>query len=341
MKDNAERRLQEWLQEGTFRFARFELPGIDNEPVVQAFGLQVLAEEMCLFHHGVKDGFGYLERLHDYVRFAMAKRRPAPVVRFADGEYAFYSLTLECNGLYRQAESLDAIRQAMPMHVEALRRLAGWGKIAPLIFPGNVIRRRRKGLLALLSHQKEPSALGFLAFLRETGIELSGENYVPFYAVYAYLTSEAFAHLVDGKKVAVLTSDFNAEAFRSWFARFGSRPEILFAPLPGEYVATRWETIRETALAAASSADLCLVGAGVGALPVCVDVAERYSLPVLDAGHVLNMMNGREDKSKGPRMYTCRKAEGLRWPAGAIKDSTPPEIQENNGGWPVWREKKR
>ena len=55
-------------------------------------------------------------------------------------------------------------------------------------------------------------------------------------------------------------------------------------------------------------ADLCLAGAGVGALTVCVDVADRCALPVLDAGHVLNMMNGREDKSKGPRMYTLRKS---------------------------------
>ena len=50
--------------------------------------------------------------------------------------------------------------------------------------------------------------------------------------------------------------------------------------------------------------ELALVGAGVGALLICVDVAERCAIPAIDAGHVLNMMNAREDKSKGSRMYT-------------------------------------
>ena len=57
-------------------------------------------------------------------------------------------------------------------------------------------------------------------------------------------------------------------------------------------------------------------GAGVGALPICVDAAVRFSIPILDAGHVLNMMNGREDKSKGLRMYTLRKSRGRMSGAG-------------------------
>jgi hypothetical protein len=53
--------------------------------------------------------------------------------------------------------------------------------------------------------------------------------------------------------------------------------------------------------------DLCIVGAGVGALLICKDVAERSSIPAIDAGHVLNMMNDRVDKSNGARLYTLRK----------------------------------
>ena len=56
-----------------------------------------------------------------------------------------------------------------------------------------------------------------------------------------------------------------------------------------------------------ADADICLVGAGVGALPVCVDAAMRLSAPAIDAGHILNMMNGREDKSNGMRLYTLWK----------------------------------
>ncbi|MCK7511202.1 MAG: hypothetical protein MZV70_48815 [Desulfobacterales bacterium] len=96
---------------------------------------------------------------------------------------------------------------------------------------------------------------------------------------------------------------------RDWFARFASRPEIVFIEIPAEYVATRWDAMRDGILRRLPpDADLCLAGAGVGALMVCVDVAARCAVPVLDAGHVLNMMNGREDKSKGPRMYTLRKS---------------------------------
>lgn len=52
---------------------------------------------------------------------------------------------------------------------------------------------------------------------------------------------------------------------------------------------------------------LCLVGAGIGALLVFVDVAHKFSIPAIDAGHVLNMMNGCEEKSGRPRLYTIHK----------------------------------
>jgi hypothetical protein len=293
---------------GEFRFARLDLPDIDNGPVVRAYAPEILEEETCLFHRSVEKGADYLERLHDYVRRGMAERSPAPVVRFADGEYAFYRCTLACNGLYRQAESAGAIRRAMPLHIDALRRLAAGGKMAPLIFPGNIVRRRKKGLLPFFLRPEEPSSICFLDFLRESDVELNGENYIPFYAVYAYLTSEVFARLVDGRKLGILTSHFDPEACRSWFARFGSRPEIVFTQIPAEYIATRWETMRNGILERISpDTDLCLVGAGSGALPVCVDAAQRHSMPVLDAGHVLNMMNAREDRSNGVRLYTIRK----------------------------------
>jgi hypothetical protein len=53
--------------------------------------------------------------------------------------------------------------------------------------------------------------------------------------------------------------------------------------------------------------DLCLVGAGVGALRVCADISRRFSVPALDAGHALNMMNDMERKSMGPRLYTIHR----------------------------------
>jgi hypothetical protein len=260
----------------------------------------IVEQETCLFHRSVTVGVRYLELLHDFVERGITERRPAPVVRFADGEYAFYKVTLGCNGLYRQAESVTAIRKAMPLHIDALRKLTASGKMAPLIFPGNIGCGRKRSFLSLFRSSEEVSAASFLNFLQGHGIALTGDNYIPFYAVYAYLTSEAFARLVDGRKLCILNAEYNPDACRDWFARFASKPEIVFIEIPAEYVATRWETIRDGILGRIPpDTDLCLAGAGVGALMVCVDASDRCAIPVLDAGHVLNMMNGREDKSKG------------------------------------------
>ena len=53
--------------------------------------------------------------------------------------------------------------------------------------------------------------------------------------------------------------------------------------------------------------DCFMVGAGVGALEVCVDASRLYSAPAIDSGHILNMMNDLEFKSAGPRLYTFRR----------------------------------
>ncbi|OPY90137.1 MAG: hypothetical protein A4E73_02641 [Syntrophaceae bacterium PtaU1.Bin231] len=267
----------------------------------------MIEQETCLFHRDVSSGDQYVETLHTTVERAMAEKTAMPIVRFADGEYAFYRHSLDCNGLYRQAEDAAAIRRVMPGHLEAMRTLARRGRIAPLVFPGNT-RKKARGLFSFLRKSHDDSALGFLAFLAANGIELTGDNYVPFYAVYAYLASGRFASLLDGKSVCVVNSDFDEGACRSWFRQFSSRPRISHAPIAAEYVATRWDSMREGVLAAVPpGVDVCIVGAGVGALQVCVDIADRFSAIAVDAGHVMNMMNGRVDKSGGPRLYTLWK----------------------------------
>jgi hypothetical protein len=78
--------------------------------------------------------------------------------------------------------------------------------------------------------------------------------------------------------------------------------------MPDSYVATRWASMREGVLARVpADSDLFLVGAGVGALNVCVDLSRRFSIPAVDAGHVLNLMNDLENKSAGPRLFTIHR----------------------------------
>ena len=290
---------------GDFHFQRLIIDGVNNGDVLAANKPEMANEEICLFHRITADGNAYLQKLQDRVQQSLANRLPLPVVRFADGEYAFYDLSLDCNGLYRQAESTAAIKAALPLHIDAFARLSREGLLAPLIFPGNVEQPRR-GIMALVPRlKKRPSASIFLQFLRKYGIALTGDNYIPFYVVYAWLSSVAFARQMDGGKICLIGSEWDQAACRRWFARFDSRPEIVFAEIPAEYVATCWSTMKDRLLASIPvNTDLCLVGAGIGALPVCVDTAAAFSIPVIDAGHVFNMMNERVDKSNGARLYT-------------------------------------
>lgn len=293
---------------GTFSFRRLDISGIDNDPVFRVNDPKMVREETCLFHRDVHSGNDYVKHIGDRVAEAVAHRKPLPVVRFADGEYAFYHFDLACNGLYQQAESQSAIRESLPMHAAALRELARTGFLAPLVFPGN-IEEPATGWKALFRHwRRRPSATTFLRYLEETGIPLTGENYVPFYAVYAYFSSAAFARLMDGRRLAILNSDSDGAACARWFEGHGSRPRIELVDIPNSYVATRWNDMKEDVLGRVSAgADLLLVGAGIGALPVCVDAALRFGVPAVDAGHVLNMMNDRVDKSNGARLYTLWK----------------------------------
>jgi hypothetical protein len=302
--------LDHLMEEGIFRFSDLKIAGIDNAPVLRINRPEMAQEETCLFHRDISGGDQYLQLLDRFVREGMSSGNPAPVVRFADGEYAFYARDLHCNGLYQQAESIEAIEKALPRHIEALRALGRSGKLAPLIHPGNSQRRRKKGLLSFI-HRKKPntSAVEFVEFLHDNQVSITGDNYVPFYAVYAYLSSVEFAHVADRRHLCIISSECDIRSCKLWFERFSSKPEIIFIQLPESYVATQWENIRKGVMdAIPSNIDICLIGAGIGSLPVCVDVAAAFSVPAIDAGHILNMMNGREDKSNGPRLYTVRGA---------------------------------
>ena len=68
----------------------------------------------------------------------------------------------------------------MPVHIDALRRLAASGKMAPLIFPGNIGCGRKRSFFSFFRRSEEVSAASFLNFLQGHGIALTGENYIPF-----------------------------------------------------------------------------------------------------------------------------------------------------------------
>ena len=299
--------LNHFLGPDLYRFDRLKIEGIDNEPVFAKNAPNQREEEVILFHNLVQSGDEYVARMAERIESAIVKHFPLPVVRFADGEYAFYSGSLKCNGLYQQAESVAAIKAAFPAHVEALRYLASSGILAPLIFPGNT--QQRTGLRALFGKKDgKDLAIRFLKFLDHNYIKITKSNYVPFYCVYSYLSGMRFAAAVDGKTVCIVNSDFNKAACTAWFERAGSRPNLIHVPIPDSYVATKWDSIRDSVLRKVpDNPDCFMVGAGVGALQICVDMARRFSVPAIDSGHILNMMNDLEQKSQGPRLFTHRR----------------------------------
>ena len=300
--------LDKLLADRIFNFKKLEIVGIDNEPVFDYFGQHMTVEETCLFSREITSGQAYIDLLHSSLQDCLQSKKEMPVVRFADGEYAFYAQSMKCNGLYQQAESVGAIRRAIPYHVGMLRRLAEHGWLAPLVHQGNIAAPKR-GLWAFLRRSKsEGTALQFLELMAGNEIALTADNYIPFYVLYAYLSSPVFAALVHYKHLCILNSTCNVEACKAWFARRGSEPRLTFVEIPDSFVATRWQEMRAEILARVpADCDLCLVGAGIGSLPVCVDLASTFAVPAIDAGHVLNMMNAREDKSNGARLYTIWK----------------------------------
>lgn len=296
------------IADGSFRFFDLKINEIDNAPVLKINQTEMAQEETCLFHRDVSSGDQYFQILHNFLSERLSHRNSAPIVRFADGEYSFYARDLHCNGLYQQAESVKAIQKALPEHIDALRVLSQIGKMAPLIYPGNT-QEKNQGLLSFFHRRKnDESAVRFLEFLYENDIAFTKDNYVPFLVVYAYLTSREFAMLVDQRKLCLIGAECDIHLCRKWFGRSFSRPEIIFTQIPERYVATQWKSLRKSIMnKIPSDIDICLVGAGIGSLLICVDIANRFSVPAIDAGHVMNMMNGREDKSNGPRLYTMRK----------------------------------
>jgi len=304
---NKERYVDSLICQKLFRFDHLTISGMDNEPVARIFSDKILEQEFCLFARDIPTGDAYFLFLHERLVEALQKKRPLPVVRFADGEYAFYKYTLGCNGLYKQAESIQSIHKAMPQHIAAMKNIAGNGLLAPLVYPGNA-NVAPSGLLRFFRKGQDSGGADFLDFIHEAKIDLTGDNYVPFYLVYAYLTSANFARLMHNRNLVILNSEFNEKSCLNWFTRFESHPNIDFVSIPAEYVATHWEDVRQPILdRIPKGTDVCLTGAGVGALLICRDVASRFSIPAIDAGHVLNMMNDRVDKSNGARLYTLRK----------------------------------
>lgn len=253
------------------------------------------SSEWSFFGDDTSSGDEYLLRLHHCIETAIQQHKPFPLVRFADGEFAFYRKSMNVNGLYTQASNESEIEAVLPYHIEALRHVAFFGRLCPITY------------LYSISWVTLKECLEFIGFLYHNRIDFVPGNYIPFYAVYAYLTSYTFMYLIADKNVCVVTDEFDAGAFEVWTAQFNVKVNYRFVQIPSSRIAVEWHLHRDDTLSKITNdTDLVLVAAGAGAGPVCADVALKFNIPAIDAGHVINLMNNKVQRSNGHRLYTYR-----------------------------------
>lgn len=305
MPNNRERtEIFEYYKENGFLFRKLEFEGLSNKDFLESHPSRK-KEEIPLFSSDVSNGDEYLFRLDERIKNAIDNRTPFPVVRFYDGEYWYYSYSLKCNGLYEQAESRRHIKMSMPMHVEALKYVSENGHICPLIYKENFFPRRLRFKDFIRGNNKRGgSGSDLLYLMSKNNMFLTDDNYTPFHVIYAYLSSKLFLKRIKDRKICIVNTLINEDKVESWFKERDASPSLSYVKIPEEYVATQWKSYREEIInAIPDDVDLCLVGAGIGALMICADISSERHCPSIDAGHILNFMNGRTANLVRQRLY--------------------------------------
>lgn len=277
-----------------FRLARLNFTTIGH-----GIGLNSEAIDECyaLFGNDVASGDEYLLRFFNLVEAAIHNHQELPIVRMADGEFAFYRKSIKVNGLYQQTRGEQDIIQALPYHIACLQRISQIGLLCPITYLYNI------------SWVTLYECATFWDFLESINASLTPSNYLPFYAIYAALTSLTFMTLIDHKDVLIVSDQFVPQALDSWNAQFHVTPNYKFVSIPSQYVSTDWLSYRDSTLAEIrniGNVDLVMVAAGAGAVPVCHDVARELQVPVIDSGHVINLMMNNAARSGGHRLFCFR-----------------------------------
>jgi hypothetical protein len=238
------------------------------------------------------------ESFHKKLCNAVFDKSPFPVVRFADGEYSFYNNSLKCNGLYKQVENYFKLFVYKKLHKKYLIDLSKIGYFAPLINE-NYIRKK---------YYFGNPLFKFLNFLTRSSITLSNNNYFPFYFLYKYLFSELFSNFLSNKNVLLINSSFNKEKAYSYFNNSGANNiNLKYVKIPAEYASSQIDNILgRVKKMSGENIDIAFVGAGLCALPICVEVSKTLSIPSIDGGHFLNIINSKVESSNGARLFTNR-----------------------------------
>lgn len=235
------------------------------------------------------------------VRGAMG-RSFLPICRLADGEFRMLFWPVLPNPRHSAAQrvkdALVTVIEAAEMAVRGFR-----ANTLPHVSSGQFsarewssIRRRasdafqhvgREGILAMhLGVAKQPFQEQYFPSIRrwlaEGGLELSLQNYVPFYFVYALLRGPAGDFIFEGRRVVVVHS---AEGDRQRkiteaIKRRGAETVNWIHISRARSFADRLDVSELV-----GRCDVCLVGAGVGKA-IVMEQLRPLAVPVIDAGFV-------------------------------------------------------
>lgn len=238
----------------------------------------------------------------DDVLAAVDERRYLPVYRMGDGEYSFALGALEEVLPWRRLRPRQAARRALKWVTGRAGEHRsgspgyGWEVYSPAerrtlvdLYAGHLAAIARQGYLAL-GLDESPLYSRYLPhvldWLDARGIPLHAGNYQHVYAVYALLHGPDRDRLLRGRRVLVVN---HADAAR--------RDAVTRSLTALGAAGTTWISVsRSKAMldridldGVAGTVDLALVGAGVGAASVLLQLAP-LGVPALDVGFVLDVM---------------------------------------------------
>lgn len=241
------------------------------------------------------------------VMISESRGRFLPVLRMSDGEYLFnfgfqppsvrhgifypwhYVRHLAARFRPRRTLVAGGTHSGRPLYGSGQYTKNELGQIRELY--GRVCRSvANVGILAVdLSFCPVPFQEGFFPALKRwltsNGIQLTRENYVPFYFVYALLTGPERHRVLSGKRVLVIHSATGPkqDAIKSSLIREGAK-EVVWHTISTDR--SLYDVVPVDRFVGA--VDLCVFGAGIGK-PAILGQLEPLGVPCIDAGYVMEV----------------------------------------------------
>jgi hypothetical protein len=230
-----------------------------------------------------------------------------PVYRMADGEFEFINGRLPAGD--GSSGVVDSVVQQMRRVKRRIRFDTCWGETysfwqresALRILRDSVREIARTGCLALYFAKRadgwgEEYFAPTCRWFEENGVELTPQNYIPFYFVYALLSGPTREALLASRRLLVVThlpEERRSGIDRALRAMGAASVEFINIPATGAI----FESIDVSGVA--GSVDLGLVAAGIGSAPLLCQLAP-LSVPVIDAGMWIDCLIRPERRGERP-----------------------------------------